>query len=93
MCCAIILNLFFGDILVAFPVVVSLSSLILRNLQPSPACSYKDLKLDRALKAKWQEKSELIGQLEKEVVEMRNNFKEKEKTLTDERDKAIEAAK
>lgn len=46
----------------------------------------------RALKAKWQEKSELIGKLEKEVVEMRNNFKEKEKTLTEERDKAIQAA-
>ncbi len=47
----------------------------------------------RTLKTKWQEKSELIGKLEKEVVEMRNNFKEKEKTLTDERDKAIQAAK
>ncbi|KAL9975413.1 hypothetical protein ACROYT_G012573 [Oculina patagonica] len=46
----------------------------------------------RTLKTKWQEKSELIGKLEKEVVEMRNNFKEKEKTLTDERDKAIQAA-
>lgn len=30
--------------------------------------------------------------MEKEVVEMRNNFKEKEKTLTEERDKAIKAA-
>ena len=83
----------FSGVLVAVPVVVCLSSSILRNLQPSPACSYKDLKLDRALKVKWQEKSELIGQLEKEVVEMRNNFKEKEKTLTEERDKAIQAAK
>jgi len=46
----------------------------------------------RTLKIKWQEKSELIGKLEKEVVEMRNNFKEKEKTLTEERDKAIKAA-
>lgn len=64
-----------------------------RSGRSLPACSYKDLKLDRALKAKWQEKSELIGKLEKEVVEMRNNFKEKEKTLTDERDKAIQAAK
>ena len=51
------------------------------------------LKLDRSLKAKWQEKSELIGRLEKEVVEMRNNFNEKEKTLTEERDKAIQAAR
>ena len=93
MCCAIILHLFFGDILVTVPVVVCLSSFTLRNLQPSPACSYKDLKLDRALKTKWQEKSELIGKLEKEVVEMRNNFKEREKTSTDERDKAIQAAK
>ncbi|KAJ7376667.1 leucine rich repeat [Desmophyllum pertusum] len=46
----------------------------------------------RTLKTKWQEKSELIGKLEKEVVEMRNNFKEKENTLTEERDKAIQAA-
>ena len=67
--------------------------IIKNNLQPRPACSYKDLKLDRSLKAKWQEKSELIGRLEKEVVEMRNNFNEKEKTLTEERDKAIQAAR
>ena len=53
----------------------------------------KDFELNRTLKAKWQEKSELIGKLEKEVVEMRNNFKGKEKTLTEERDKAIQAAK
>lgn len=46
----------------------------------------------RALKIKWQEKSDLIGKLEKEVVNMRNNFKEKEKTLTEERDNAIKAA-
>lgn len=30
--------------------------------------------------------------MEKEVVEMRNSFKEKEKTLTEERGKAIKAA-
>ena len=47
---------------------------------------------NRALKLKWKEKSELIGRMEKEVVEMRNSFKEKEKTLTEERDKAIKAA-
>lgn len=46
----------------------------------------------RALKVKWQEKSELIGKLEKEVINMRNNFKEKEKTLIEERDKAVNAA-
>ena len=46
----------------------------------------------RALKVKWQEKSELIGKLEKEVGNMRNNFKEKEKTLFEERDKAVNAA-
>lgn len=46
----------------------------------------------RALKAKWQAKSELIGKLEKEVVEMRNSFQGKETTLTEERDKAIQAA-
>ena len=47
----------------------------------------------RTLKAKWQERSELIGKLEKEVVEMRNTFKEKENKLSEERDKAITAAK
>lgn len=46
----------------------------------------------RVLKIKWQEKSELIGKLEKEVVNMRNNFREKEKSLTEERDKAVNAA-
>lgn len=46
----------------------------------------------RTLKIKWQEKSELIGKLEKEVVEMRNNFKEKEKALNEERNKAMKAA-
>ncbi|XP_015774024.1 PREDICTED: leucine-rich repeat and coiled-coil domain-containing protein 1-like [Acropora digitifera] len=46
----------------------------------------------RTLKVKWQEKSELIGKLEKEVGNMRNNFKEKEKTLIEERDKAVNAA-
>ena len=30
--------------------------------------------------------------MEKEVVEMRNSFKGKEKTLTEERDKAVKAA-
>lgn len=46
----------------------------------------------RILKTKWQEKSELIGKLEKEVLEMRNNFKVKENTLIEERDKAVKAA-
>lgn len=46
----------------------------------------------RILKTKWHEKSELIGKLEKEVVEMRNNLRGKEKTLIEERDKAVKAA-
>lgn len=44
------------------------------------------------MKTKWHEKSELIGKLEKEVVEMRNNLRGKEKTLIEERDKAVKAA-
>ncbi|EDO32449.1 predicted protein, partial [Nematostella vectensis] len=47
----------------------------------------------RSLRSKWQEKSGLITQMESEVVQMRDNFKEKEKTLTEERDKAITAAR
>lgn len=44
------------------------------------------------LNNKWKEKSQLIGQLEKQVTEMRDNWESKERKLTAERDKAIEAA-
>lgn len=44
------------------------------------------------LNNKWKEKSQLIGQLEKQVTEMRDNWESKERKLTTERDKAIEAA-
>jgi hypothetical protein len=47
----------------------------------------------RSLKNKWQERSELIGRLEQEVKEMRNQFDTKEKKLTEEKDKAIKAGK
>lgn len=43
----------------------------------------------RILKIKWYEKSELIGKLEKEVVEMWNNLRGKEKILIEERDKVV----
>ncbi|CAB4004917.1 Leucine-rich repeat and coiled-coil domain-containing 1 [Paramuricea clavata] len=45
----------------------------------------------RSLKNKWQERSDLIGRLEQEVKEMRNQFDTKEKKLTEEKDKAIKA--
>ncbi|XP_031569336.1 leucine-rich repeat and coiled-coil domain-containing protein 1-like [Actinia tenebrosa] len=47
----------------------------------------------RSLRGKWQEKSALITQMENEVVKMRDSFKEKEKALIDERDKAVTAGK
>ena len=48
---------------------------------------------NRALKNKWQEKSELISKMEREVVQMRDSFVAKETKLTEERDKAIAAGK
>lgn len=44
------------------------------------------------LNNRWKEKSQVIGQLEKQVTEMRDNWESKERRLTSERDKAIEAA-
>ena len=45
------------------------------------------------LNNRWKEKSQVIGQLEKQVTEMRDNWESKERRLTSERDKAIEAAR
>mgnify|MGYP002803881909 CR=1 FL=1 len=45
----------------------------------------------RSLKVKWQERSDLIGRLEQEVKEMRNQFGSKEKKLIEEKEKAIKA--
>ena len=47
----------------------------------------------RSLKAKWQERSELISKMERQVVEVRDKFQEKELKLTEERDKALAAGK
>lgn len=44
------------------------------------------------LNNKWKDKSQLIGQLEKQVQQMRDNWGSKEKRLQEERDKAVEAA-
>ncbi|VDI26880.1 leucine-rich repeat and coiled-coil domain-containing protein 1 [Mytilus galloprovincialis] len=44
------------------------------------------------LNNKWKEKSQLIGQLEKQVQQMKDNWENKEKKLTQERNKAVEAA-
>ena len=45
------------------------------------------------LNSKWKEKSQLIGQLESQVGEMKESWEKKERKLTQERDKALEAAK
>ena len=47
----------------------------------------------RSLKSKWQERSDLIGRLEQEVKEMRNQFDAKEKKLLEEKEKALRAGK
>ena len=47
----------------------------------------------RLLKNKWQERSDLIGRLEQEVKEMRNQFDVKEKKLLEEKNKAVKAGK
>ena len=47
----------------------------------------------RSLKNKWQERSDLIGRLEQEVKEMRNQFDVKEKKLLEEKNKAVKAGK
>ncbi|KAK3603812.1 hypothetical protein CHS0354_042814 [Potamilus streckersoni] len=44
------------------------------------------------LNNKWKEKSNLIGQLELQVREMKDNWEAKDKKLTSERDKALAAA-
>ncbi|XP_052063495.1 leucine-rich repeat and coiled-coil domain-containing protein 1-like isoform X2 [Mytilus californianus] len=44
------------------------------------------------LNNKWKEKSQLIGELEKQVQQMKDNWENKEKKLTNERNKAVEAA-
>ncbi|CAC5362345.1 LRRCC1 [Mytilus coruscus] len=44
------------------------------------------------LNNKWKEKSQLIGELEKQVQQMKDNWENKEKKLTQERNKAVEAA-
>ena len=45
------------------------------------------------LNSKWKEKSQLIGQLEEQVREMKESWDRKEVKLTQERDKALDAAK
>ncbi|XP_028392315.1 leucine-rich repeat and coiled-coil domain-containing protein 1-like [Dendronephthya gigantea] len=45
----------------------------------------------RSLKSKWQERSDLIGRLEQEVKEMRNQFDAKEEKMVEEKEKAIKA--
>ena len=47
----------------------------------------------RVLNSKWKEKSQLIGQLEEQVREMKQSWEKKEAKLSQERDKALDAAK
>ena len=44
------------------------------------------------MKTKWQEKSASISGLEEKVKQMKDGWTEKEKKLTDDRDKAVKAA-
>lgn len=48
---------------------------------------------NRNLKKKWEERSQMIGQLEERVVKMKENFDVKEEKLKNERDKALKSAK
>lgn len=45
------------------------------------------------LNNRWKEKSQLIGQLEQQVREMKESWEKKELKLSQERDKALNAAK
>lgn len=45
------------------------------------------------LNNKWKEKSQLISQLEQQVREMKDSWEKKELKLSQERDKALHAAK
>ena len=47
----------------------------------------------RVLNNKWREKSNLIGELEGQVRHMRTTWEDKERKLTQERDRAIDAAR
>ncbi|KAH3773182.1 hypothetical protein DPMN_174539 [Dreissena polymorpha] len=49
-------------------------------------------KAHSALNSRWKEKSQLIGKLESQVGEMKETWEKKERKLTQERDKALEAA-
>ena len=42
---------------------------------------------------KWEERSQLIGQMEEKVFKMKENFDTKEQKLKEEREKALKAAK
>jgi len=44
------------------------------------------------LKMKWEERSQLIGQMEEKVFKMKENFDTKEQKLKEEREKALKAA-
>lgn len=58
---------------------------------PARLCVH--IKCFRQLSARWREKSDLIGSLEKQVSNMKNTWEEREKRLTQERDQAKEAAR
>ncbi|XP_052817378.1 leucine-rich repeat and coiled-coil domain-containing protein 1-like [Mya arenaria] len=45
-----------------------------------------------SLNSRWKDKSQLIGQLESQVGEMKESWEKKERKLSQERDKALEAA-
>lgn len=59
----------------------------------SDCASLLCIHVSRQLSARWKEKSELIDKLEKQVTGMQTAWHDKEKTLKQERDKAVEAAR
>ena len=69
------------------------------NRYPSAFLTLKSLTVitvfpfERNLKKKWEERSQLIAQLEEKVFKMKENFDSKEQKLMEERDTALKATK
>lgn len=61
--------------------------------EPPEPYYYETFLFFSVLNNRWKDKSQLIGDLEKQVREMKESWESKEKKLTQERDKALQAAK
>ena len=49
--------------------------------------------ISSSINNKWKEKSSVIGQLEDQVQQMKTSWQAREKKLTEERDKSLDAAR